>query len=142
MATISTLPSRLSANEALIALLVAAIEINEHASPEEMARAERVVHELAGLRRLSRQARGRIIGDMKEAVRVHGPAAVMAAACEKLPPRLHRKAVVAIAEVMSTHRFDRNESAALLDVARCFGFSADDIAAAVDEARRAVRADG
>ena len=136
MTTVSTPLSRLSTNEAFIALLVAAIETNDHASAEEAARAEHVVQDVPRLRRLSRMARGRIIEEMKAAVRDHGAAAVMAAAAAHLPPALHRQAVNALADVMSTHGLDRTESAALLDVARRFGFSPESTAAAVDEARR------
>lgn len=139
MTTVYTPLSRLSANQAFIALLVAAIETNDHASAEEAARAERVVHELPRLRRLSRIARGRIIEEMKAAVRDHGAAAVMAAASEHLPPALHRQALIAVAEVMSSHGLDRMEGAALLDVARRFGLSPEDTAAALDEARRNIR---
>jgi hypothetical protein len=140
MTTFYTPLSRLSTNEALIALLVAAIEANQHASAEEAARAERVVHDLARLRRLSQAARGRMIEDMKAAVRDHGAAAVMAAACAQIPAGLRHRAMVAIAEVMATHGLDRIESAALIDVAHRFGFSVDDTAAAVEEARRNVKA--
>ena len=135
MTTFYTPLARLSTNEALIALLVTAIEANEHASPEEAARAERVVHEMARLKRLSQAARGRMIEDMKAAVRDHGTTAVMAAACAQIPPSLRYRAMVAIAEVMTTHGLDRVESAALTDVAHRFGYSADDIAAAVEVAR-------
>ena len=139
MTTFYTPLSRLSANEAFIALLVAAIETNDHASAEEAARAERAVHEVPRLRRLSRIARGRIIEEMKAAVRDHGAAAVMAAAAEHLPPALQRPALIAVAEVMATHGLDRMESAALLDIARRFGWSPEDTAAALDEARRNIR---
>lgn len=140
MTTFYTPLSRLSATEAFVALLVAAIETNDHASAEEAARAERVVHDVPRLRRLSRAVRGRMIEEMKAAVRDHGAAAVMAAAAEHLPPALHRQALIAAAEVMSTHGLDRMESAALLDVARRFGWSPEDTAAALDDARRNVRA--
>lgn len=140
MSTFYTPLAKLSVNEALIALLVAAIDTNEHASPDEAARAEHAVHEFARLRRLSRVARGRMIEDMKAAVRDHGPTAVMAAACDHVPPALRHQAMVAIAEVMTTHGLDRAESSALTDVAHRFALSAEDVAAAVDEARRNLRA--
>ncbi|HEX4914914.1 MAG TPA: hypothetical protein VFV51_13195 [Vicinamibacterales bacterium] len=127
---------RLSADEALIALLVGAIETNQHASPEEAARAERVVHEVPRLRRLPRIRRGEIIERMKLAVGRHGAAAVMAAASHQVPPALRPVAVSAIAEVMLAHGLDRFESAALLDVAARFGFTPEDTAAAIDQARR------
>ena len=142
MTTFYTPLSRLSANEAFIALLVAAIETNDHASAEEAARAEHVLHEVPRLRRLARITRGRIIEEMKAAVRDHGAAAVMAAAAEHLPPALHRQALIAIAEVMSSHGLDRMESAALLDVARRFGLSREDTAAVLDDARRNSRSHG
>ena len=136
MATVYTPLSRLSPTEAFIALLVAAIETNHHASAGEAARAEQVVHEVPRLRRLSRTTRGRIIEARKAAVGDHGVAAVTAAASEQLPAALHRPALIALADVMSTHGLDRRESAALLDVARRFGFSPESTAAALDEARR------
>ena len=136
MPTFATPLSRLSTNEAFIALLVAAIESNDHASAAEAARAERVVHTVPRLRRLSRLARGRIIEAMKAAVRDHGVTTVLAAAAEHLPPSLHRQALAAMADVMSSHGLDRMENAALLDVARRFGLSPDDIAAAVSGTRR------
>lgn len=127
---------KLSVDEALIALLVAAIETNQHASPEEAARAEQAVHDVPRLRRLSRIRRGEIIERMKTAVGDHGAAAVMTAATHQLPPALQQTAMIAIASVMLTHGLDRAESAALLDVAAHFGFSPQDTAAAIDEARR------
>ena len=127
---------RLSIDEALIALLVGAIEANQHASPEEAARAEQVVHDVPRLRRLSRVRRGEIIERMKAAVGDHGAAAVMTAASHQLPPALRQTAMIAIARVMLTHGLDRAESAALLDVAAHFGFSPQDTAAAIDQARR------
>jgi hypothetical protein len=140
MTTLYTPLSRLSATESFIALLVAAIETNDHASAEEAARAEHVVHEVPRLRRLSGATRGRIIEEMKAAVRERGTTAVMAAASEHLPPALHRQALIAIAEVMLSHGLDRIEGTALLDVADRFGFSPEDTAAALDEARRNLRA--
>src|SRR5687767_11797989 len=131
--------SRLSANEAFVALLVAAIETDDHASAEEAARAEHVLHEVPRLRRLSRFTRGRMIEEMKAAVRDHGAPAVMAAAAEHLPPALHRQALIAVAEVMSSRGLHRMESAALLDLASRFGLSPEDTASALDEARRNVR---
>jgi hypothetical protein len=134
--------SRLSTDEAFIALLVAAIETDEHASAEEAARAEHVLHEVPRLRRLARLTRGRIIEEMKAAVRDRGNAAVMAAAAERLPPALHRPALIAAAEVMLSRGLDRKESGALLVVARRFGFSPEDTAAALEEARRHIRTHG
>jgi protein-disulfide isomerase-like protein with CxxC motif len=127
---------QLSADEALIALLVAAMETNHHASPEEAARAEGVLHEIPRLRRLSRIRRGEIIERMKTAVGDYGAAAVMAAASHWLPPALRSVAMTAIADVMLAHGLDRIESAALLDVAARFGFTPEDTAAAIDQARR------
>ena len=127
---------KLSVDEALIALLVAAIEINQHASAEEAARAERVVHDVPRLRRLSRVRRGEIIERMKAAVGDYGAAAVMTAASHQLPPALRQTAMVSIARVMLAHGLDRAEGAALLDVAAHFGFSPRDTAAAIDQARR------
>jgi protein-disulfide isomerase-like protein with CxxC motif len=127
---------KLSADEALIAMLVAAIESNQHASPEEAARAEQVAHEVPRLRRLSQLRRGEIIGRMKTAVGEHGAAAVMTAASHQLPPALRPTAMTAIAAVMLADGLDRAESAALLEVAARFGFSPEDTAAAIDRARR------
>ena len=127
---------RLTVEEALIALLVGAIETNQHASPEEAARAERVLHEVPRLQRLPRIRRGEIIERMKTAVADHGAAAVMTAASHQMPPALRPSALTAIAEVMLAHGLDRFESAALLDVAARFGFTPEDTEAAIAAARR------
>lgn len=63
--------AQLSVDEAFIALIIAAMEADRHAVPEEAARAEQLVRTLPRFRKPGSAAVGRMIEDMKRFVHDH-----------------------------------------------------------------------
>ena len=112
----------LSADQAFIALIIAAMEANDHAAPEEAARAERLVRSLSRFRRRRRPSVGRLIAEMKSYCAATAPAAVVDAACRAIPPRARTAAFAAVADLLAVDgRLDRSEHRFLRDVAEQLG---------------------
>ena len=117
--------SHLSADQAFIALIIAAMEANNHAAPEEAARAERMVHSMSRFRRRSRASVGRLIAEMKTFCGATAPAEVVDAACRAIPPRAKTSAFAAVANLLTIDgRIDRAERRFLRDVAQRLGLRA------------------
>lgn len=100
-ATVATLPPlrRLSADEGFVALMIAAMEANEHSAPEEARRAQHFVRSMPRFRTRD-AAVGRLIFDMKQIRREHAADAIIAAACRAIPPRLRRSALAMVADII------------------------------------------
>lgn len=114
--------TRLSADQAVIALMIAAMEANDHAAPKEAARAERLVRTMSRFRGRSRASVGRIIAGMKAFCGTATPAAVIAAACRAIPPRSRTAAFAAVADLVAVDgRLERSERRFLRDVAEQLG---------------------
>lgn len=110
---------QMSADQAFIALIIAAMEANDHAAPEEAARAERLVRSLSRFRRRRRTSVGRLIAEMKSYCAATAPAAVVDAACRAIPPRARTTAFAAVANLLTIDgRIDSAERRFLRDVAR------------------------
>jgi hypothetical protein len=106
---------RLSSDEALIALMIAAMESSGNVAAIEAARASELVRLMPQFRKHSRLVVNRIIERMRLYVRDQDDAAVVAAACEAIPPRARAAAFMTVAAVlMSDHRLQRREAAFLL----------------------------
>ena len=106
---------RLSSDEALIALIIAAMESSGHVAPVEAARAAELVRLMPQLRKHSRLVIDRMVERMKAYVRDHDNNAIIAAAWEAIPADARAAAVMTvIAVLMSDHRLQRAESAFLL----------------------------
>ena len=112
----------LSPDQAVIALIIAAMEANDHAAPEEAARAERLVRSMSRFRRRSRASVGRLIAEMKTFCGSTAPADIVGAACRAIPPRARTAAFAAVANLLTVDgRIDRAERRFLRDVAQQLG---------------------
>ena len=106
---------RLSCDEALVALMIAAMESSGHVAPIEAARAAELVRLMPQLRRHSRLVINRMIERMRRYVRDHDDGTIIAAARAAIPPKEHAAAFMTVAAVLlSDHRLQRRESAFLL----------------------------
>jgi hypothetical protein len=106
---------RLSPDEALIALMIAAMEASGHAAPAEAARAAALVRLMPQFRRHAAPVIGRMIERMKVYVRDHGDEAIISAAWDAIAPERRAAAVMTvIAVLLSDHRLQRAEAAFLL----------------------------
>ena len=96
------LPSlgRLRVDAALLALLIGAMNANDHVSPEEGARAHHIIWSMRRFRRKSGETVGRAIEQMRELIEKHGAPPVIAAAAHALPPRLRERAFAVAADLV------------------------------------------
>lgn len=106
---------RLSSDEALIALIIAAMEASGHVAPVEAARAAELVRLTPQLRKHPRVVVDRMVERMKAYVCDHDNNAIIDAAWEAIPRDDRAAAVMTvIAVLMSDHRLQRAESAFLM----------------------------
>ena len=106
---------QLSADEALIALMIAAMESSGNVAAVEAARAAELVRLMPQLRRHSRLVVNRMVERMRLYVRDHDDAAIVEAACAAIPSQSRAAAFMTVAAVlMSDHRLQRREAAFLL----------------------------
>ena len=106
---------KLSADEALIVLMIAAMESSGNVAAVEAARAAELVRMMPQLRKHSRLVVNRMIERMRLYVRDHDDATIIEAACEAIPPRSRAAAFMTVTAVlMSDHRLQRREAAFLL----------------------------
>lgn len=94
--------SRLDTDEALLALLIGAMNANDHVSPEEGARADNVIWSMRRFRRKSGDTVGRLIERMRLLIEEHGPERAVAAAARALPARLRKSAFAVAADLVLT----------------------------------------
>lgn len=115
---------RLSIDEGIIAVLLAAMNANQHVSREELARAHHVIWSMRRYRRKSGERVGRLIDSMRTMVEQHGAAPVIAAAVRVIPRRL-RSAVFAVASdlVLADGTIDAAERHFLHRLADEFGIA-------------------
>jgi hypothetical protein len=105
----------LSADEALLALMIAAMESSGNVAAVEAARAAELVRLMPQFRRHSRLVIDRMVERMRIYVRDHDDDAVITAACEAIPRHARAAAFMTVAAVlMSDHRLQRREAAFLL----------------------------
>jgi tellurite resistance protein len=111
-------PRRLSPDEGFIALIVAAMDANNHTAPEEAARAQHIVWSMARFRNRNGATVGRLIATMKQMVHDYAAEDVIAAACRAIPARLRGAALAICADVILVDgRVQRDERRFLLSVA-------------------------
>ena len=115
---------RLSKDEAIIAVLLAAMNANQHVSREELARAHHIIWSMRRYRRKSGERVGRLIDSMRTMVEQHGAAPVIAAAVRVIPRGL-RSAVFAVASdlVLADGTMDAAERRFLHRLASDFGIA-------------------
>lgn len=90
----------LTADEAFIALFIAAMHANDHMSAAEAARAHHLIWSMKRFRRKSGETVGRGIERMRRFVSEHGSAAVIAAAARAIPARLRLPAFALTADLL------------------------------------------
>lgn len=101
---------RLTVDQALIALLIAAMDANGHVSRDELARAHHIIWSMRRYRRKSGEHVGRLIDDMRDAIETHGALAVISASSRVIPARLRPAAFAVAADlVLSDGRIDSSE---------------------------------
>jgi len=94
--------SRLDVDEALLALLIGAMNANDHVSPEEGARAHNIIWSMRRFRRKSGETVERLIERMRQLIEEHGPERAVAAAARALPARLRKSAFAVAADLVLT----------------------------------------
>jgi hypothetical protein len=105
----------LSSDEALIALLIAAMESSGNVAAVEAARAEELVRLLPQFRKHSRLVVDRMIERMRIYVRDHDDDAIIAAACDVIPREACSAAfIIVVTVLLSDHLVQPRESAFLL----------------------------
>lgn len=104
----------LSPDEALIALMIAAMEASGNVAPVEAARAEELVRLMPQFRKHASPVIGRMIERMRIYVRDHEDAEIISAARDAIPREARAAAFMTVAAVLlSDHRLQRSESAFL-----------------------------
>lgn len=113
---------KLSADDALIAILIAAMDASGHVSADEAARAHNMIWSMRRFRNRSGEAVGRRIGRMRALVEKHGAPPVIEAAAKAIPARLRRAAFAVAADlVLVDGRMDRLEARFLRVIADDLG---------------------
>jgi tellurite resistance protein len=87
---------RLTLDQALIAVLIAAMDANQHVSAEEAARAHHIIWSMRRFRSRSGDAVNRLIGTVRQVIEERGETVVVQQAVRTIPAR-HRPAAFAVA---------------------------------------------
>ena len=115
---------RLNADDALLAVLLAAINANDHVSPDEARRAHHIIWSMRRFRRKAGDAVDASVNRMRELIERHGAPPVIGAAARAIPARL-RPAVFAVSAdlVLTDGRIERAERRFLDDLAATLGLA-------------------
>lgn len=115
---------RLTVDEALLAVLIAAMNANQHVSPAEAERAHNIIWSMRRFRRKSGEA-GRLIQDTRALIEADGEPVVVARAARVVPGHLRAPAfAVAVDLVLEDGKLEREERLFLKDLARELGVDA------------------
>ena len=110
--------SKLDADDAFIALLIAAMDASGHVSAEESARAHNIIWSMRRFRHRSGDTVGRKIERMRTLVEKHGASPVIEAAARQIPTRLRAGAFAVAADlVLVDGRMERLEGRFLRQLA-------------------------
>jgi len=113
---------KLDADDAFIALLIAAMDASGHVSAEEAARAHNIIWSMRRFRHRSGDAVGRKIERMRTLVEKHGASPVIEAAARQIPTRLLGAAFAVAADlVLVDGRMERLEGRFLRGLAADLG---------------------
>lgn len=114
--------SSFGVDDALIGLLIGAMNANEHVAADEAARAHHIIWSMRRFRRKSGDTVGRTIDRMKTLIEEHGPWPVIETALRRVPARL-RPAAFAVATdlVLVDGKMERLERQFLNRLARALG---------------------
>ena len=114
--------SKLDADDAFIALLIAAMDASGHVSAEEAARAHNIIWSMRRFRHRSGDTVGRKIERMRTLVERHGASPVIEAAARQIPKRLRGAAFAVAADlVLVDGRMERLEGRFLRQLAADLG---------------------
>jgi len=115
---------KLDADDAFLAILIAAMDAGGHVSAEEAARAHNIIWSMRRFRNRSGEAVGRRIERARTLLEKHAASSVYEAASKAIPPRL-RKAAFAVAAdiVLVDGRMERPEQQFLKVLAEDLGLS-------------------
>jgi tellurite resistance protein len=91
---------RLGVDEALLALLIGAMNANDHVSPEENARAHHIIWSMRRFRRKPGETIERKIEQMRALIEDHGALDVVAAAARAFPARMRASAFAVAADLV------------------------------------------
>jgi hypothetical protein len=115
---------KLEADEALIALFIAAMNANDHVAREELARAHHLIWSTRRFRRKSGEAVGRLIDRMKRLLEEQDPAAVIERAARAVPAKLRPSAFAVVADLLlADGKIDSRERGFLQRLAADFRIS-------------------
>jgi tellurite resistance protein len=110
------------ADDAFIALLIAAMDASGHVSPEEAARAHHIIWSMRRFRHRSGDMVGRRIERMRTMIETHGAPSVIDAAARKIPARLRGAAFAVAADIVLVDgRMERSEGRFLRGLAADLG---------------------
>jgi tellurite resistance protein len=110
---------RLGADDALLALLIGAMNANDHVSPEEGARAHNIIWSMRRFRRKSGETVERGIEQMRALIEEQGVRQVVAAAASAVPAPLRESAFAVAADlVLADGRLEGAERRYLLALAK------------------------
>lgn len=87
-------------DEALIALMIGAMNANDHVAREELARAHHLIWSTKRFRRKSGETVGRLIDRVKRLLEDQEPAAVLEAAARAIPATLKPSAFALVADLL------------------------------------------
>lgn len=91
---------KLTLDQAIVALFIAAMNANDHVAPAEAARAHHLIWSTRRFRRKSGDVVGRMIEDMRRLVEESDPAAVIDRATKSIPTRLRLPAFAVVADLL------------------------------------------
>ena len=128
--------AELSADQAFIALIIAAMEADDNAAAAEAARADRLVHAMPRFRTHTRASIGRMVERMKRYVGETDNATVIGTAARAIPSRSRASALRVVADiVLGDERLRRAEAPFVFQVAAALGLSHEHAVNAIASAR-------
>jgi tellurite resistance protein len=92
--------SGLTLDQSMIAVLIAAMDANQHVSPEEAARAHHIIWSMRRFRSRSGETVNRLIETVRDRIREDGMTAVLQEAARTIPARLRPAAFAVAVDVM------------------------------------------
>lgn len=121
----------LTLDQAVIAVLIAAMDANQHISAEEAARAHHIIWSMRRFRRRKGEAVDRLIETVRDRIREHGMATVLQQATRTIPARLRPSAFAVAIDLMladaTLERAERRFATRLATALKVRGELADDI---------------
>lgn len=101
---------RLTVDQSVLAVLIAAMEANQHVAPEEAERAHNIIWSMRRFRERSGETLDRLIGTVRERIEADGVQAVLDEAARTIPASLRASAfAVAIDLMLADARLERDE---------------------------------